>query len=86
MNPPTKALEAKILKEEVIHFGCPVLRWQIGNVQLATNSANDIKPVKNKAADKIDTIVSMIMATGEMIFTEREKVSVYSSQRGFLSI
>lgn len=86
MNPPTKALEAKILKEEVIHFGCPVLRWQIGNVQLATNPANDIKPVKNKASDKIDTIVSMIMATGEMLFTEREKVSVYSSQRGFLSI
>ena len=86
MNPPTKALEAKILKEEVIHFGCPVLRWQIGNVQLATNAASDIKPVKDKAKDKIDTIVAMIMATGEMLFTEREKASVYNSQRGFLSI
>ena len=86
MNPPTKALEAKILKKEVIHFGCPVLRWQIGNVQLATNPANDIKPIKNKSSDKIDTIVAMIMATGEMLFTEREKVSVYNSQRGFLSV
>jgi len=86
MSPPTKALEGKILKEEVVHFNCPVLRWQIGNVQLATNPAADIKPVKDKAKDKIDTIVAMIMATGEMIFTEREKSSVYQQGRGFLSI
>ena len=86
MNPPTKAFESKILKNEVIHFGCPVLRWQIGNVQISTNSNNDIKPVKKKSGDKIDTIIAMIMASGEMIFSEREKTSVYNSQRGFLSI
>jgi len=86
MNPPTKALEAKILQKEVVHNNCPVLRWQIGNVQLGQNSAGDVKPVKDKAKDKIDTIVAMIMATGEMLFSEREKVSVYNSKRGFLSI
>jgi phage terminase large subunit-like protein len=86
MSPPTKALEIKLLNKEVVHYGCPVLRWQIGNVQLSTNDAGDVKPTKGKAKDKIDSIVAMLMATGEMIFTEREERSVYQEGRGFLSI
>lgn len=86
MSPPTKALEIKLLNNEIVHFGCPVLRWQIGNVQLSTNEAGDVKATKGKAKDKIDTIIAMIMATGEMIFTEREQQSVYQKDRGFLSI
>ena len=86
LSPPTKHIEAKVLEGQIVHFGCPVLRWQISNVQVATDPAGNIKPAKDKSTDKIDTVMAMIMATGEMIYTEKETQSVYQDRRGFLTL
>jgi phage terminase large subunit-like protein len=63
-----------------------VLRWQIGNAVLELSNTEQMKIQKGKAKDKIDTIIAMIMATGEMLFGEREKASVYTSQQGIRSV
>ena len=85
-NPPTLEFEKRILEQKVIHFNCPVLRWQIGNAVLELSNTDQMKITKGKAKDKIDTIIAMIMATGELLFGEREKASVYTSQQGLRSV
>ena len=85
-NPPILEFEKRILEQKIIHFNCPVLRWQIGNAVLELSNTEQMKIQKGKAKDKIDTIIAMIMATGEMLFGEREKASVYTSQQGIRSV
>jgi len=46
------------------HNNNPLLRWQAGNVIVETDAAGNRKPSKAKALDRIDGIVSAIMACG----------------------
>ena len=65
MHTPTVTVEKNIVSGIYNHGGNPVLTWQIGNVVLDKNAAGDVKPNKARSKDKIDGIVSMIMAEGE---------------------
>ena len=52
-----------------------MLRWMIGNVFLKLDPSGNIKVDKSKSGDKIDGVVSAIMAIGEMLtFEEKEEV------------
>lgn len=64
MSTPSKYFEKMILSAECTTGGDPVARWANGNVVIDTNPAGDIKPNKTKASEKIDPIVSAIMAVG----------------------
>lgn len=64
MSTPTKTLEKLIMKREVNHQGNPVSRWQYQNVVLEKNPTGDIKPNKKRSKDKIDGVVSDVMAVG----------------------
>jgi len=74
MSNPTKELERLVKKEKVIHGGNPVLRWMNDNVEIQTNATLDIKITKDRDNQyrKVDGMVSLVMALGEMI-TYREK-------------
>ena len=64
MSAPTKELERKVMNRELSHDGNPVTRWMLGNVLLQYDPAGNVKVNKAKSGDKVDGVVSIIMALG----------------------
>lgn len=58
------AFERAVLDRRMQHNANPVLRWQAGNVVAETDAAANRKPSKAKSLDRIDGIVTAIMACG----------------------
>lgn len=58
------AFERAVLERRMQHNGNPLLRWQAGNVVVETDPAGNRKPTKSKSLDRIDGIVTAIMACG----------------------
>lgn len=58
------AFETALLGRKMQHNNNPLLRWQAGNVIVETDPAGNRKPTKQKSLDRIDGIVSAIMACG----------------------
>ncbi|MEI6485475.1 MAG: terminase TerL endonuclease subunit [Sphingomonadales bacterium] len=62
--PAMDAFETAVLTGMMQHNNNPVLRWQAGNVRTEIDAAGNRKPSKAKSLDRIDGIVSAIMACG----------------------
>ena len=58
------------------------MNWMLSNVAIMEDPAGNIKCAKNKSKEKIDGIISTIMALGSFM-TEENTDSVYD-QRGLL--
>ena len=82
MSAPTKEFEKLILGKQIQHDGNPVMNWMLSNVAIMEDPAGNIKCAKNKSKEKIDGIISTIMALGSFM-TEENTDSVYA-QRGLL--
>ena len=65
MSPATKEFETLVLGGNIRHAGNPVLRWMMSNIVLTQDPAGNVKPNKAKSNDKIDGIVSCLMALSE---------------------
>ena len=70
MSAPTKQLEKMVLSKEINHGGNPVLRWMCNNIQLQQDPAGNIKFNKSKSTEKIDGMIALVMALGEMMTDE----------------
>lgn len=86
MSAPTKQFEALVLSERIEHFGNPVLRWMLSSTLVKTDPAGNIKPDKEKSTQKIDGIVSSIMALGEWMTAQADDDSNPYSDRGLLTL
>lgn len=64
MSSPSKALETLVLEKKLRHAGHPVLRWNAANVAAEIDAAGNVKPSKAKSTERIDGIVSLVMAVG----------------------
>lgn len=64
MNYPTKQLERLVLSKKFNHLGNPVLRWMNNNTSIATDPAGNIKIYRDKKDEKVDGMVSNVMALG----------------------
>jgi len=64
MSSPAKRTEALCVSGKLLHGGHPVLTWQAGNVAIQSDYAGNIKPKKGKDTERIDGIVSLVMAIG----------------------
>jgi phage terminase large subunit-like protein len=65
MSAPSKQLEALVVSGRMLHGGHEVLTWQAGNVAIQRDGAADnIKPSKARSTERIDGIVSLVMAVG----------------------
>lgn len=84
LSPPTKDLLVKIKSKQINHGGNPVLRWCADNLVVQTDPAENIKPAKDKARERIDGAVALIMALNRAILHE-DKTSVYE-KRGLRSL
>jgi phage terminase large subunit-like protein len=67
MSPPTKELYNLVTGGRVAHGGHPVLRWCADNMVVVSDEAENVKPAKNKARERIDGIVAIINALGRAI-------------------
>ncbi len=74
MSDPMKELEAAILSGRFHHDGNPVLSWCISNVvgKHMPGSDDVVRPIKQKAENKIDGAVALIMAIGQAMIQEVE--------------
>jgi len=62
MSPPSKEMEKLILERKIIFPDNPALKWCFSNVIAEVDSAGNIKPSKKRSKEKIDLVVSSIMA------------------------
>jgi len=86
MSPPTKELMRLTLSEKIAHGGNDVLRWMADNIFVRTDPAGNIKPDKEKSNEKIDGIVSLIMALDRAIRCEGETHSKIHDGEGVIWI
>lgn len=82
---PMKALEALILQKGIQFDMDPVLLWMFGNVTARVDLKDNIFPNKERAENKIDGVVALIMALARTLPTEEDTTSVYES-RGILNL
>lgn len=78
MSPATKELLNVVLGKRLRHGGHKVLRWMASNMVVILDPAGNIKPHKGKSTEKIDGMVSLIMAIDRA--TRREGGSVYDER------
>ncbi len=84
MSSPSKELERMIVAGTLRHNGNPVMRWMASHVAIDMNATGDIKPTKERSAEKIDGFHALIMGIGRAIVTpEKVEESVYET-RGML--
>lgn len=78
MSAPTKELEKMVLAAEIAHGGNPVLSWNVSNVAIRTDAAENKKPDKEKSTERIDGAVALIMAIGRAML-KTQTISIYES-------
>lgn len=80
LSEPMKLMETWILEGKVNHFANPVLRWCVNNMVAATDPNNNVRPMKNKAVDKIDLAVASIMSIAAFLQKQENRASVYDTR------
>lgn len=85
LSPACKELEKLVLSKALRHNNNPVLTWAMDNVVVTTDPAENIKPAKDKARERIDPAVALIVAIATMLEFQEEDINIYES-RGLLSL
>jgi phage terminase large subunit-like protein len=80
MAGPCRALETAIAGRRIRHRGNPVTRWMVGNVTTTEDPAGNLKPDRSKSADKIDGVVSLLMALGRAVMHAGEEYGEETSE------
>uniref|UniRef100_A0A6H1ZJJ5 Putative terminase n=1 Tax=viral metagenome TaxID=1070528 RepID=A0A6H1ZJJ5_9ZZZZ len=77
MSPAVKELLILVLGRKIRHWGNPVLRWNVDNLVLRQDPAGNLKPDKEKATNKIDGVVALVMALDRATRNVPEAESIY---------
>lgn len=78
MNFPTLEFDVKINRRELLHNNNPVLRWMVSNGVLLSDSGGKLfKVSKNQPHQKIDGLITNIMALGLALDKEIEEEGSY---------
>ena len=64
MSQPSKDLYTMVRNNDIIHNNNPIDKWHVSNAITITDAAGNIKIDKQKGSNKVDGVVSMIMAIG----------------------
>jgi phage terminase large subunit-like protein len=62
MSEPCRWLETLLAEGRINHGGNPVLRWMADNAVVRRDASGNIRPDKDKSAEKIDGIVALVVA------------------------
>ena len=74
MNHPCMKLESLLSQQDLFHGGNPVLAWMINNTMIAQDNNDRVRPDRKSSTDKIDGIVSSLMAIGAWLYDEETTV------------
>lgn len=74
MNQPCKQIEAWLEHKNLFHGGNPVLAWMINNTMIAQDNNDRIRPDRKNSTDKIDGIVSSLMAIGAWLYDDQQTI------------
>ena len=85
MSAPTKELEKIVIGKELNHGNNKVLRFMCSNVAIKTDPAGNIKLDKSKSTEKIDGMISLVMALGSYMNGNSKPANPYDD-RGVLFI
>jgi phage terminase large subunit-like protein len=72
MSPAMKEAERLLRMGMLTHENNPLVRWCFGNVIVATDGNENIKPMKNRSMERIDPIVALIDAMAAAINLEKQ--------------
>lgn len=78
-NEPMKDLLVKVMTGKIRHGGHPVLRWNADNLVVRKDANGNFAPDKEKATEKIDGMVSLIMAVGRAMMSDVPVRSAYDN-------
>lgn len=84
MSPSMKEIEQLTRGKKLLHNGHPILRWNVGNVEIKSDENENIRPVKTKSTERIDGLVALINAMARAMLYE-DGTSVYDD-RGFITL
>lgn len=73
---PMKELEALVRSGKLHHGGDPVLTWMVSNVVCHLDRKDNIYPNKERPENKIDGVVALIMALGQLLRNRVDELSV----------
>lgn len=76
MSPPTKELERLIRGHQMLHVHNTALRWCFGNVRMAADGNENIKPMKNRSIGRIDMLVAWIIAMAVAIIGQQRPATL----------
>lgn len=65
MASPVRAMERLVLSKGLVHNNNPILRWCMSNVILKVDAAGNAKADKSKSRERIDLVISSLMALEE---------------------
>lgn len=82
MNYPTKKLERLIQQQKFNHLGNPVLRWNNNNTSLATDATGNIKIYRQGKDEKVDLMITNVMALAMAIDPENTPKRSYLADSG----
>ena len=85
MSNPTKELLVSIVGDELRHGGNPVARWSADHVVVRTDCNENVMPDKKISTERIDPIVSAIIAMSSYLVHELARPSVYG-ERGLIAV
>jgi phage terminase large subunit-like protein len=75
MSPPSKEMEKLILQRKIVFPENPALAWCFSNVVAEVDAAGNVKPSKKKSKEKIDMVVSSIMALDGALRNSKQEVT-----------
>jgi len=80
MSPAMKELEKVIVGHTLAHGNNPVLNWMAHNLVAVQDAAGNLKPDKANSLEKIDGMVTLLMALDRATRHEPPKRSVYEDR------
>lgn len=75
MNEPMREIDALVSESRLFHDGCPAFSWMLSNVVNGTRTTDLHRPAKERAANKIDGPVALMMALGRWLLDDVRPVS-----------
>jgi phage terminase large subunit-like protein len=86
MSPAMKMIEQLMKRGMMTHEKNPVARWCWGNIAIAVDGNENIKPMKNKSRDRIDLIVALINAMATAMLFEEVKFDINETTKEYLKM
>lgn len=83
MSAHTSTFEKKVLGNELVHDGNPVMRWMLSNTEVKSDRQGNVipmKPRRDATGKRIDGVVAAIMAVGRAVVSRDTGRSVYEDR------